>query len=112
MARSVGLGEHVFAVKIAQSGWRAGAARAKIIDRTMTAPKYKKTSQHCIEGQLDLAKMAKMVCQLLPTSAPEIDVKVEFFVRVPSGGDYSNTTLNIVDHPVQFRATWSETNES
>lgn len=79
----------------------------------MTAPKHTLRSEHCLEGQVDIKHLVEQVRKILPAGAQApAHVTVTFFVEVPGGGDWSYTELNVVDHPVKFRATWTEEKSS
>lgn len=68
------------------------------------------TTEKHVDGELPYNDIAKAVCRLLPPDAPT-DVRVTVYVYVPGGGDWSSTELDVEDHPVKFRATWTDVKE-
>lgn len=61
------------------------------------------TTQH-LSCEVTAADILDVVRQhtLIPEGA-----RVRIFVEVPGGGDWSNTELDIAEHPVRVRISWS-----
>lgn len=57
----------------------------------------------------DIAKLAKDQLRRLLVDADAKSVSVELHVRVPGGGDWSNTDLDLHEYPVQCVVTWTQT---
>lgn len=68
---------------------------------------HTKKTKHEVTGQVEYKDLVGLICKQLPVG---INVKVDIavFVDVPGGGDWSYEQLDCRQHPVQFRATWTE----
>ncbi len=69
-------------------------------------PIIKRTTNVRAEGIVEHAEILKLVLQQLGDDAPK-NASITITVRVPGGGDWSSTDLDIEEHPVEFVAEWS-----
>lgn len=77
--------------------------------------KMKTTKTITVQGSIPAFDLEAAVRKQLPNDAPwgkRIDITLS--VRIPGGGDCSNTNLDMGEgssHTVDFVATWTETEE-
>ncbi len=67
-----------------------------------------------VEGVLSRERLERLVLNALPDPkdfGTRRELKIELFVQVPRGGDYSGCRLDVAETPVQYRATWVEISE-
>lgn len=61
-----------------------------------------------VDGELTFADLAKLVRAQVGVPA---GASVRLYVDVPGGGDWSNTDLDVEDHPVKFTVEWTESRQ-
>jgi hypothetical protein len=75
----------------------------------VSAPKreIKRTTEVVVRGELDINSLYELVDRAVP-DAPE-DATIELYVRIPDGGDWSSTDLELdLKRTVQFTVKWRE----
>jgi hypothetical protein len=69
--------------------------------------KTSRTSKFQVSGALDINDLYRLVQQAVP-DAPA-DATIDLYVRVPGGGDWSSTDLDVdLETHVQFHVEWTE----
>lgn len=62
-----------------------------------------------IRGTLAYGDLEALVRKAVPDAPP--DAEIILAVEVPGGGDWSNESLDLVDHPVRFAVRWTTSTE-
>ena len=74
---------------------------------TKRTVKVKATRDVNVSGQLAIEALYELVQRVVP-EAP-LDATIELYVRIPGGGDWSSTDLELdLQRVVQFNVRWRE----
>ena len=63
-----------------------------------------------VTGQLEYSDIIALVRRAVPDAPANAEITIT--VYVPGGGDWSNTDLDVEEHPLEFVCTWASTSES
>ena len=62
-----------------------------------------------VRGSLTYGDLEALVRRAVPAAPP--DAEIVLVVEVPGGADWSNESLDMVDHPVRFMVRWTTSTE-